>query len=197
MLCEISKMYVTLLPMILTAIINALFCKSSILNVLKVPIDRGKVLKDGRRLFGSNKTWKGFIGTIVICSVLNIVWGGISSLNQTLENMNYMYVYYQNTWIYNMLTGFLFGAAYAVLELPNSYIKRRLNITSGNQGKGGIGTLFKIYDQVDSLIGVMLVVAIFGRLSFKIYVLYVIVGGVTHVAVNFILFELKLRKTIL
>jgi hypothetical protein len=190
-------MYITLLPIAFTGVVNAIFCRSSFLDVLHVPIDNGKKLKDGRRLFGANKTWKGFLGSFVICALLNAIWGKICLRFKGMENWNYMYIYFDNTVAYNLFTGFLFGFVYAVLELPNSFIKRRMDISSGKQGKGGFGFLFKIYDQIDSLIGVILVVALYSKMNITTYMLYVAVGGITHVAINTMLFKLKLRNSIL
>ena len=44
------------------------------------------------------------------------------------------------------------------------------------------------------MIGVMLVLAIFAGLSFPQYILAVLLGGITHVAVNMILILFKVRK---
>jgi len=41
-----------------------IFCKSSLLEAAYRPMDAGLILKDGKRLFGANKTWKGFFGMI-------------------------------------------------------------------------------------------------------------------------------------
>ena len=51
-----------------------------------------------------------------------------------------------------------------------------------------------VYDQIDSMIGVMLVLAIFAGLRFPQYILAVLLGGITHVAVNMILILFKVRK---
>ena len=55
-------MYVTLTPVILSGIANMAWCKSSLLESTRKPIDNGKSLSDGKRIFGENKTWKGMIG---------------------------------------------------------------------------------------------------------------------------------------
>ena len=62
---SILALYVTLMPVILAGILNMIFCKSSLLEAVYRPMDAGLMLKDGKRLFGDNKTWKGFFGMIV------------------------------------------------------------------------------------------------------------------------------------
>ena len=56
----IIKMYITLLSSIFAGIVNSIFCKSNILDFLKIPMDFNKRLYDNKRIFGDNKTWKGF-----------------------------------------------------------------------------------------------------------------------------------------
>lgn len=100
--------YVSVMPIIITALLNAIFCKTSFFQFLKVPIDGGKVLKDGI-----------------------------------------------------------------------------------------IGFLIKVYDQVDSIVGIMLIVALAGKMSCIVYLCYIIVGGITHVMLNCLLYAFKLRDCIL
>ena len=61
MLHLIAQMYVTLGPVILAGIFNMIFCKLKILKSMQVPMDGGRVMRDGNRIFGDNKTWKGFL----------------------------------------------------------------------------------------------------------------------------------------
>jgi len=44
-------------------------------------------------------------------------------------------------------------------ELPNSFVKRRLEITPGQQAKGLLGALFRVLDQVDVVAGAWLALA--------------------------------------
>ena len=125
-------MYITLIPLICTGVFNMIFCKFKICMKLNKPIDMGKTLKDGKRIFGDNKTIKGFIGYMMIGLICNVIWGLICNINPYLEKHNYLYVNYENTIIYNIIMGFLIGFAYALFELPNSFIKRRLDIQPGS-----------------------------------------------------------------
>ena len=61
MLDKIVCMYITLISPIIAGILNMAWCKSGILPKLNKPIDFEKKLKDGKRIFGENKTWKGFL----------------------------------------------------------------------------------------------------------------------------------------
>ena len=83
-----------------------------------------------------------------------------------------------------------------IFELPNSFIKRRLNISAGKSGKGLIGIIFFVVDQTDSMLGVMFVLALFTDIGIWGYWQYVITGIFTHIVVNFILLMLKVRKNI-
>ncbi len=189
----ILQMYITLLVPIVAGIINSIFCKTNLLKVLKVPMDFNIKLKDKKRLFGDNKTWKGFLGYIVFNIAFSLIFGFIWKVTN-LERLNFFYVYHTNTFLYNLLIGFLLGLFYALFELPNSFIKRRLDIKPGKTIKGFKKIFFIILDQADSVFGVALVVWMFYPLGIKIYILYIVIGTVTHLLINMLLYFLHLRK---
>jgi CDP-2,3-bis-(O-geranylgeranyl)-sn-glycerol synthase len=56
--------------------------------------------------------------------------------------------------------GFMVGAAAMMAELPNSFLKRQLGIGAGQAGRGVLGFLFYVIDQVDMLLGVWLVLSL-------------------------------------
>lgn len=172
-----------------------IFTKTSFYKKYKKPIDKGRVLKDGKRIFGDNKTWVGFISMIIFCIIFQLIWG-ILTLYTSLKTRNEMYVVFDNTLLFNILSGFLFGLAYMVCELPNSFIKRRLNIESGKTDKGLKGIVFFVIDQIDSLIGVFLVLMLLNRMTFLHFLLYLFVGAITHILVNLVLFKLKVRRNL-
>jgi hypothetical protein len=91
------------------------------------------------------------------------------------------------------MIGFLLGLAYVLLELPNSLIKRRFDISPGKSGKG-IKSIFIFLDQADSLFGCVLVIAMVYRMSFPFYLLYVFIGALTHIIINMLLYIGKLRR---
>lgn len=191
----ILDMYATTFPVILSGVFNMIFTKTSVYKKYKTPIDGYKYLSDGKRLFGDNKTWIGFFAMIVFCIVTQLVWGFILKTLE-LETHNELYHIHANQSVYNLLIGFLFGFTYVLFELPNSFVKRRLDIEPGKTQNSTVGIVFFMIDQIDSLIGVMAVIYLFSDISFFKYLGYIALGGLTHIGINFILFKFKIRRNL-
>lgn len=192
----VFSMYVTLMPVILAGILTMIWCKLPVVQAWARPMDRGRQLKDGRRLFGENKTWKGFAGYLLMGTFSGITWGVVCQLVPALGRSNYLYAYHDNSVTYNALMGLAFGLAYTVCELPNSFLKRRVGIQPGKPSAGSKRWLFFLLDQVDSLLGCVFVLCLVYPMSVGFYCLFVLLGGLTHIAVNLVLYALKLRKNI-
>ncbi|HAA43086.1 MAG TPA: CDP-archaeol synthase [Ruminiclostridium sp.] len=186
-------MYITLFPVILAGIFNMIWCKAPIFNFMKKPIDGGMCIWDGKRLFGDNKTWKGFFGMMLGGTFLTIIWGLICGTNEFFEVNNFMYATRENTIGYNGIMGLSLGFVYAVFELPNSFIKRRVGITPGKTAEGFKKVIFMFIDQIDSILGCVLVVNMVYKMPLWFYFFYVLMGAVTHIVINILLYSLKLR----
>lgn len=193
MLRTIGMMYVTLAPTILAGIFNMIWCKLDVLRFTKVPVDGGRNFTDGRRIFGDNKTWKGIIGYVGLNLIFAVAWGEVCRA-AGLENWNFFYVEHVNSPAYNVLVGILLGLAYSLFELPNSFLKRRLDITPGKTVSGVRKFFFVFLDQADSVFGCALVVWLFYDLGIGRYLLFVLVGAGTHILLNMMLYFMKLRK---
>lgn len=187
------KMYVTMVPVILAGILNMLFVRTPVYSRLKRPIDAGRVLGDGRRLFGDNKTWAGFFGMILAGALAQLLWGRVCL---AMPELCYIYSIHENTPLFNLAAGGAMGLAYMVFELPNSFVKRRLDIPCGKTAQGVKGAVFFVVDQVDSLFGVGLVFAALYPMPLWQYFLYILLGAVTHIAVNSLLYRTKIRRNL-
>ena len=190
----ILKMYMTLLGPILAGVANSIFCKLNIFKSLKKPLDFNKKIK-GKRIFGDNKTWKGLLGYIFF-NIIFMVLVGIIYKACNIEKLNFFYINHNNTLVFNILVGALLGLFYALFELPNSFMKRRLDIKPGKTIKGPKKYFFIFLDQADSVFGVALVVWMFYPIGIKVYLLYILVGAVTHLLINMLLYALHLRKNL-
>ena len=189
----IAKMYITLISPIISGIVNSIFCKTKYLKFLNKPIDFGKNFTDKKRIFGDHKTWKGLFGYIILNIIFSVIFGYIWNITN-LEKYNFFYINHENTLLFNILIGFLLGLGYSLFELPNSFIKRRLDIKPGKTIKGFKKIFFIIFDQADSVFGVALVVWLFYPIGIWIYLSYILLGTVTHLLVNMLLYFLHLRK---
>ena len=147
------------------------FVKLPILKAWQIPIDSGKTLKDGKRIFGNNKTWKGFFGMIILTALS--AW-----------------LFWHNTFQYSYLCGAWLGFAYVLSELPNSFIKRRLNIGAGKSS----GVIQTFFNQADSVIGCILFMPLFYPLTLIEAIGLLIIATATHYIFNVLLYFLKLRE---
>ena len=193
MLKILLMMYATLIPVILSGIFVMLWCKLPILKSFARPIDMGKNFTDGRRIFGDNKTWKGILGYVLFNIIFTVIWGFVCE-GTSLGEYNFFYQNHENTLTFNLLIGLLLGLGYALFELPNSFLKRRLDITPGKTVTGFRKVFFVFLDQADSVFGVALVVWLFYPLGILLYLAYVLVGAFTHILLNMMLYIMHLRN---
>jgi hypothetical protein len=159
------------LPLVISGGLHMAVVKLDLLSALKVPIHRV--------WFGGNKTWRGLI-VMALTSALG-VWLTWLVWPQEFGGWN------------PLVLGSLLGLAYAIAELPNSFVKRRLGIAPGKRPAHHT-TWFTLADQADSAIGCALVYAWALRLSVATVLLLVTVGPAIHLIVNYSLYLLNLRK---
>lgn len=193
---RILIMYATLMPLVIAGAANMLFTKTRLYRSHCSPMDRGRCFSDGKRIFGDNKTWAGFFGMIAATCLAQILWGMLSGASASLGSANELYRRFENTLPFNATAGALFGFVYVLLELPNSFLKRRLDIAAGKTAHGIKGAVFFVIDQIDSLLGVVLLLAFFAGLTFPQYIQYILLGAVTHTALNAVLYALKIRRNL-
>lgn len=115
-----------------------------------VPLDGGVTLR-GRRVLGENKTLRGalvMVAATMLCAWVQAVVTERAEWARALELLEFGRRH-PFAW------GALLGAGYIVGELPNSFLKRQLDIAPGARAPGGLGGVFWLADQLDSLFGVL------------------------------------------
>jgi len=190
----LAEMYVTLLAGIVAGVLNMAWCTVPVAKRLARPIDGGRRWHDGRALFGANKTWKGLIGMTVLGAAAMTAWAAVCAHVPFLEANMLFFRYHRNTLAGAALIGAALGLAYALFELPNSFLKRRLGVTPGRPATGAARVWLTILDQVDSIVGLVLVVALLCPITPGFFLGYVLVGGLTHAVLNVSLFAVHLRR---
>ena len=131
-----------------------------------LPMDFGKNFVDGKRVFGSNKTFSGFFfGLAVGVGVGLIEW---------------MLFDYPLLFILLSPLGALLG------DLAAAFLKRRLNIAPGG--------LLPIIDQVDFVVGALVFSLPLGIIYWELAVAVIVITPPIHLLTNFCAYKLKLKK---
>ena len=170
---EITKaLYLLILPLIAANVLHMLVVKYGFLQAFAKPI--------WTWAFGENKTWRAFVVlpflSALFAWLVDFFFGPFGLVQRDL-----------------LLLGFGLGMAYLLFELPNSFIKRRLGIASGERSSSYPGwQLF--FDKSDSLIGILLWWWYFMEVSGQVILLIFFLSLSLHLSLSYLLFRLKLKS---
>jgi CDP-2,3-bis-(O-geranylgeranyl)-sn-glycerol synthase len=131
-----------------------------------LPMDFGKNFFDGKRIFGNNKTFRGFFFGLAVGVAVGLV-----------EWMLFDYPL-----LFSVLSplGALLG------DLAAAFLKRRLGIAPGG--------LLPIVDQVDFVVGALLFSLPLAMIYWELAVAVIIITPPIHLLTNFLAYKLKLKK---
>lgn len=138
-----------------------------------VPIDGGRMWR-GQRLFGDNKTFRGFVvmvpATATSFASIAALWPAAAADHLwKLSAPEYLGL---GAW-----AGFGFMAG----ELPNSFLKRQLGVPPGGVASGRIGgPLLALVDRCDSVVGAMVFVSLVVPVPVATWTLVALIGPVLH-----------------
>ena len=102
-------------------------------------MDFGKKISDGKPIFGSHKTFRGFLAGLIVGTLVGVV--------QTLIYEHFLFEY-GNQFSYSILLGFMISLGALVGDLIESFIKRRLDRSPGSS--------LPVADQIDFILGAFL-----------------------------------------
>jgi len=151
------------------------------LKKLAVPIDSGKTL-NGREIFGKNKTWRG----LVVGVITGILVAGIQALlffKSDFFKSNTLIDYGQVNFV---LAGALMGLGALLGDLIESFIKRRLNKPSGRP--------WFPWDQIDWIIGAMVLSSVVYRPSAKVVVVTLVLFTIVHLCSDRVVCWMGIKK---
>ncbi len=189
-----------LLPLVITNIAHMVLVKRNGWAALSIPIHVGA--------FGANKTWRG----VVFVSVVNAVCFGLinfpggvllSHLNDTATDAtlyNDAILRDLSTWhgwediLFKCFIGWVYGMAYVLFELPNSWLKRRMGIAPGATATRG-AIWFTLLDKTDSALGVSLVFCVLRDFSWSDALLFFVTASALHFLFSWILYLRKIKKS--
>jgi len=152
------------------------------LKKFDAPIDGGKTWR-GHRLLGPHKTWRGIISGIIIATIA--LW-----IQQMLFNHFEWVQYIAGDVNYTALPVLILGPLFAIGALGGdaieSFFKRQKNISSGGA--------WVPFDQLDYIIGSVIVSLFFVILPPLQYVWIFVVWFLGHLLASYIGYKLGLKK---
>lgn len=131
------------------------------------PIDFGRDFSDGRRIFGKNKTFRGFFAGLTVGTAVGLA-------ESIVFNYPVMFGLF-------LSLGALFG------DLTGAFLKRRLGIPPGG--------LLPVVDQVDFIVGAVVfsLPVTLHTLSWELTVTVLIISPPIHLLTNFAAYKLGLK----
>jgi hypothetical protein len=174
------------LPALGGALVHAPILRYDLAPSLKRPLDGGAA-PGGRRLLGDNKTVRGALamagGTLAATLVLHRLPAYRARLAPQLRAAG------------PLRHGALLGAAVLLGELPNSILKRRLDIAPGERAASPLGAALAIHDQADFVLGAWPLLLPIWRMSPRqVAEAFAVVAGV-HMGVNLAGYALGARTS--
>jgi CDP-2,3-bis-(O-geranylgeranyl)-sn-glycerol synthase len=130
------------------------------------PMDFGKNFFDGKRIFGNNKTFRGFFFGLAVGVAVGM-----------MEWMVFGYPF---------LFGVLSPLGALLGDLAAAFLKRRLGIAPGG--------LLPVVDQVDFVVGALVFSLPLAIVSWELAVVVIIITPPIHLITNYVAYKLKLKK---
>ena len=177
-------------PLLLAAAAQGLCIRYDWLTSFKRPLDLGLRLR-GKRIFGDHKTWRGLAINLAFCTLGTIIQAWFQRKGYLPKWLPFFDYAKEGPSI-----GLLLGLGMTVGELPNSFIKRRLDIAPGESGKGVAGIIFFLFDQVDLTVGIWVFLFFFIKPSPLMILWSFAITLVAHVAISSAGYLLGMRKKV-
>ena len=185
----IADIFNIIFPLLSGGLLFILFLKSKINHLLNSPIDFELTINN-RRIFGEHKTFRGPI----VIGLGTAIFGGIGC---TLESIFIKYPIspISLSEIFVIFFKYLIvGISYSLGELPNSFIKRQLDIPPGKEsGKKFLKALFKWADNFDSLVACSIAYYLLFSFSTSEILTALTIGGVLHLITDKLMERINLK----
>jgi hypothetical protein len=167
---EDSEVLLVLVPVVLAGLAQTLVIRFDPLPGTAVPLDLGRTWR-GARLLGAHKTVRGVVVMTVACAIASGVVMPLLLPDGDEPSTGWFWF------------GALVGLGYVAAELPNSFVKRRLGIDAGADSADHRACQY-VADQGDSVVGVVVVVALLVPVSWVWLTLAAVLGFLLHVVVD-------------
>jgi CDP-2,3-bis-(O-geranylgeranyl)-sn-glycerol synthase len=173
---------------VLSGIAQVSWLASPASRAFAVPLDGGRTFR-GRRLFGDNKTLRGFLVMVPASSCAFVLVSQIA-LRGTPEAFGL----WPLTGLQYALLGAWAGLGFMLGELPNSFVKRQLDIEPGGLTTNRAAAVWQlVVDRMDSGLGLLVAIALVVPLPWQTWGLVLLLGWSLHWGFSAALFRLRVK----
>jgi hypothetical protein len=177
-------------PLLLAAVAHGFCIRYQWFTYLKKPLDFGLYFL-GKRIFGNNKTWRGLLIQMIFCTLGATIQGWFQKYGVVPPWL----AFFDYT-KHGPAVGFFLGLGMTIGELPNSFLKRQLDIPPGQRRSGGWAVFFFFLDQVDLTLGIWLFFFFVVRPPALLVLWSLALTVALHLAISSVGYVLRMRKTI-
>jgi hypothetical protein len=178
-----------IVAMIIAGLLHSAWLRSSLSRPLQIPLDGGRTFR-GRRIFGDNKTVRGFVVIVpgaalsfaAVAAGASLAAGEVPAGLWRLSIGEYAAL---GAWA---------GLGFMLGELPNSFIKRQLDIAPGAAPGAPAAMLASfVFDRVDSILGMLIAVSVVVPTPPGIWGWVLVLGPAIHWSFSVLLFWLGVK----
>lgn len=178
-----------LLAMSAAGAVHVLWLRTSWSRRFNWPVDGGLTLR-GRRLFGDNKRMCGFMVLPPMAALTFMLLGGGREILPGF--------FAQGLWPLTAAQyaslGLVCGFAFMLAELPNSFLKRQLDIAPGQAPvQSWLRPVVLLVDRFDSVLGALLALSLLVPVPLATWFWVLAVGPMIHAAFSIVMYGLGIK----
>ncbi|MGQ9565527.1 MAG: CDP-2,3-bis-(O-geranylgeranyl)-sn-glycerol synthase [Candidatus Bathyarchaeales archaeon] len=131
-----------------------------------LPVDGGRLFRDGKPIFGAHKTWRGFVSGLVVGTLVGF---GLSLLVE-----------------YNVLLGFAISLGALLGDLVEAFFKRRFGFAPGAS--------FPVADQLDFVVGALVFSLFVSPPTLLVALIVLVITPPIHLLTNLLAYVVGVKK---
>jgi CDP-2,3-bis-(O-geranylgeranyl)-sn-glycerol synthase len=171
---------------VLAGLAQTAWFRAPVSRRVAIPLDAGLTLR-GRRVFGEHKTLRGFVVMVPASAAAFALLSATAASPESAGLWALTPLHYAGLGAWAAL-GFMAG------ELPNSFVKRQLDIAPGAASGSKTGRFVQFAgDRLDSAIGMLAAISLVVSIPPLTWAIVLSVGPILHWAFSLMLFLLGLK----
>lgn len=174
---------------VIAGLLHSAWLRSARSHRLAIPLDGGLTVR-GRRIFGANKTVRGFVVMLpaaaacfaALAALLALPGGAVPRSLWQMPPSGYA------------LLGAWAALGFMLAELPNSFVKRQFDIGPGEAPRGRvIAVICFLIDRLDSIVGMLAAVTVAVPTPWATWGWVILLGPAIHWSFSVLLYRIGVK----